>query len=433
MSITHPISTVRVHPLRVLPAEDNYALPNRHFLLAASIVVSFLASTSVPTPIYPLYQQNWGFSAVTITVIFAVYSLAVLAALLTIGELSDHIGRKPVLLLALLTQIFAMIVFATASGLFALLLARMVQGLAIGAALGAVGAALIDIDRRRSTLANAIIPTAGCAAGLLVSALAVEYLPHPTRLIYLVLLGVFGIQLLGVMMMPETAPRRRGGALASLRPRFALPHAVRRPLLIAAPVVFAAWALAGFYGSLGPALVASLANSHSAMLAAMPMFLLTAAAVGTVVAFRDATAETMFGIGVGALILGLAMTLAAIETGTLTGLYIGTVVAGIGFGGGFQGGIRTVLPHAGTHHRAGVLSVLYSCCYLGFGAPAVLAGYLSIQQGSPVVVARWYGIALVALAALAVLGSTWCSRATAVEPPNATEHQTAVSMKGSDR
>ncbi len=416
-----PSRIFRAEPMRVLPAKDGPAVPNRHFLLAASIVVSFLASTSVLTPIYPLYQRNWQFSALTITVIFAVYSLAVLAALVTVGELSDHIGRKPVLLVALLTQIFAMVVFATASGLFALLLARVVQGLAIGAALGAVGAALIDIDRTRSTLANAVIPTAGCSAGILVSALAVDHLPYPTRLIYLVVLGVFVIQLIGVIAMPETALRRRGCALASLRPRFALPHPVRRPLLIAAPVVFGAWALAGFYGSLGPALVASLTDSDSAMLAGMPMLLLTAVAVATVVVLRNATAETMFGIGVGALILGLAITLAAIDAGTLAGLYIGTVVAGVGFGGGFQGGIRTVLPHAGPHHRAGVLAVLYSCCYLGFGAPAVLAGYLSIQQDSSIAVARDYGLALVALAALAVLGSTWRGRVTTVEQPNAAE------------
>jgi predicted MFS family arabinose efflux permease len=425
MSITHPSRTFRVEPI-VPSTHGAHAIQNRQFILAASIVVSFLASTSVPTPIYRLYQQNWGFSAVTITAIFAVYSLAVLAALLTIGELSDHIGRKPVLLLALLTQIFAMVVFATASGLSALLLARVVQGVAIGAALGAVGATLIDIDRTRSTLANAVIPTAGCAAGILISALAIEHLPYPTRLIYLVLLGVFVVQLLGVIVMPETALRRRGSALASLRPTFALPHAARRPILIAAPVVFAAWALAGFYGSLGPALVASLTDSDSAMLAGMPMFLLTAAAVATVVVFRNAAAETMFGIGVGALILGLAMTLAAIDSGTLTGLYIGTVVAGVGFGGGFQGGIRTVLPHAGPHHRAGVLSVLYSCCYLGFGAPAVLAGYLSIQRGSAAAVAREYGIALVALAALAVLGSTWRGRDTAVEQRDAVDQPTAA-------
>src|SRR5689334_17187490 len=121
------------------------------FYLQASITVGFLAGSSAPSPLYPIYQAAWGFSPLAITVIFGVYAFAVLAALLVAGRVSDHIGRRPVLLAATLVQAATMILFATASGLTGLLVARVIQGLSAGAAVAAVGAGLLDIDRARGT------------------------------------------------------------------------------------------------------------------------------------------------------------------------------------------------------------------------------------------------------------------------------------------
>src|SRR6185369_3590639 len=128
------------------------------FYLLASIVVTLLVSSSAPTPLYPLYQAEWGFSAITTTVVFGAYAIAVLVALLIVGSLSDHIGRRPVLVTALLAQAATMWIFATATGVPQLLTARIVQGLVTGAAIAAVGAALLDIDRVRGTVANAVAP-----------------------------------------------------------------------------------------------------------------------------------------------------------------------------------------------------------------------------------------------------------------------------------
>ena len=123
---------------------------NRAFLLFASITVSFLASSSAPTPLYAFYQAAWGFSPIMLTAIFAVYALAVLASLLVAGRLSDHVGRRPVLITAIAVQAFTMLIFATANGVAALFVARIVQGLAAGAALAAVGAASSTLTRRRA-------------------------------------------------------------------------------------------------------------------------------------------------------------------------------------------------------------------------------------------------------------------------------------------
>ena len=377
--------------------------PAVRLYLLASIIVSFLAGSSAPTPLYAVYQSEWGLRPITVTVVFGVYALAVLTALLTLGRLSDHIGRRPVLLAAIAVQAVSMVVFTTADGVPALLIARVIQGLSTGAAAGAIGAGMLDLDRAKGTLANAVAPGTGTATGALVSALVVQFLPAPTHLIYLALLVVFALQAAGIALMPETVTPKPG-ALATLVPDVKLPRAVRRPVLVATPVLFAVWALAGFYGSLGPSLVRQLAGSDSAVLGGLGLFVLAGVAAGSVLVLRNAPARAVMLTGIVGLIVGVAATLAAIGTGSTVGFFAGTAVAGVGFGSGFQGGIRTVMPLAAAHERSGVLSLLYVVSYLGMGAPAVVAGFLVVHVGGLLDTARAYGIAVIVLAGLALLG-----------------------------
>src|ERR1700722_13606997 len=222
--------------------------------LLASLIVSLLAASAAPTPLYAGYQRQWGFSPVTTTIVFGVYALAVLASLLTFGRLSDYAGRRPVLLTALAVQVVALAVFAIAGGVGDLLIARVIQGLSTGAALGAIGAAMLDIDRERGALANAMSPGLGTGSGALLSALLLRYLPAPAHLVYLVLIAGIAGQAGGVARLRETVTPSRIPA-AALVPEVRLPRSVRGPVLAAAPVLFAVWALAGLYGALGPALV----------------------------------------------------------------------------------------------------------------------------------------------------------------------------------
>lgn len=372
-------------------------------VLLGSIVVSFLAASAAPTPMYALYAARWGFSALATTVVFGVYALAVLGGLLTFGRLSDHTGRRPVLFAGLALQAVATVLFITAGGLGTLLVARVVQGLATGSSLGAVGAGMLDVDRRRGALANSFAPGVGTASGALVSALAVQYLPAPTRLIYLVLLGVFGAQAVGVLAMRETAPRRPG-ALRSLVPDIRLPSALRAEVAIAAPVLFAVWALAGFYGSLGPALTATLLHSTSVVYGGLSLFILAGVAAGSVLAFNRVEPRPVLFLSIGALVAGVAVTLAAASADSAAGFFAGTAIAGVGFGGGFQGGIRLVVPLAGERERAGVLSLLYVVSYLGLGVPAVIGGVLVTEVNGLLETAREYGSAVILLAVLALAG-----------------------------
>jgi MFS family permease len=372
--------------------------------LLASIIVGFLAGSSAPTPLYAVYAARWHFSPITTTVVFGVYALAVLAALLIVGRLSDHVGRRPVLLAALAIQVATMVVFATAHGVPQLLVARIVQGLSTGAAAGAIGAGMLDLNKVRGTIANAVAPITGTASGALGSGLLVQYLPQPTHLVYLVLLGVFVLQAIGVLLMPETSSPTPG-ALASLRPQFAVPGPVRRPLMFAVPALVAVWALAGLYGALGPSLVKLVSGSASIVLGGLSLFVLAGSGVVAVLLFQRQSARQLTLIGGVALLAGVALTLVAVGTRSTAGFFVGTAIAGIGFGGGFQGAIRSVVPLAAPHQRAGVLSVVYVVSYLAMGLPAVIAGFLLVHEGNLVSTAVQYGVAVMVLAALALLGA----------------------------
>jgi MFS family permease len=373
------------------------------FYLQASITVSFLAGSSAPTPLYTTYQAKWGFSPITVTVIFGIYAFALLTALLTVGSLSDYVGRRPVVLIAIILQAVAMVTFALAGSVAALLGARVLQGLSTGAAVGALGAAMLDIDKEKGTLANAASPPIGTATGALGAGLLVAYLPDPTHLVYIVLLAILLAQAIGIALIAETSPRAPG-ALASLRPRVALPPITRRPMLIAVPALVAGWAFAGFYGSLGPALIGHLTGSRSPALAGLALFILTASAALTVPLLRSTPPRTVMLIGTIALLTGVATTLLATAEGAGALFLVGTAVAGVGFGGGFQGAIRTIAPLAAPHERAGVLSIIYLASYLALGLPAILAGVLVAHGSSILRTSQEYGAMIMLLAALAMLG-----------------------------
>lgn len=384
------------------------------FYLLASIAVTFLAASSAPTPLYAAYQAAWHFSPITTTVIFGIYALTVLAALLVVGSLSDHIGRRPVLLTTIGLQAVSMLVFTTAGDVTALIAARIVQGLATGAALGAVGAGMLDLDRVKGTITNAVAPMTGTASGALLSGALVQYLPAPEHLVYLVLFGVFVLQAIGVSRMRETSARE-AGALASLRLQLGVPRAARGLLLKAVPVLVAVWALAGLYGSVGPAVVRLVTGSSSPVLGGLALFVLAASGALTVLLLRNSRPRTVMLYGTAALLAGVGVTLLGIEARSGLVFFLGALVAGSGFGAAFQGAIRTLIPLAAPHERSGLLSTIFVVCYLAMGLPAVVGGFLVVHFGL-LPAARAYGIAVMVLAATALIAVARPARVKVSQP-----------------
>jgi predicted MFS family arabinose efflux permease len=397
----------RVTPLSrssTAPARALRLPPQAAFLLKASIALSFLAGSSAPTPLYAIYQARWGFSPTMLTLVFGIYAVAVLLALLVAGRLSDHVGRRPVLMAAAAAQALTMLVFATASGVEDLLLARVLQGLSTGAAVAAVGAGLLDLDKARGAVANAVAPMLGTALGGILAGSLVQYLPQPTLLVYAVMAAVFVLQGVAVAFVDETAVRRPG-ALASLRPQLAVPAPVLRPLLLVMPAIVASWAVAGFYGSLGPTLLRSLAASASFLLGGLALFVLAGSGALAVLALQQRSPQRLLRLGTGTLPVGLAVVMAALATRSVALFLLGTAIAGAGFGTAFQGALRTLVAPLAAHQRAGVLSVLFILSYLAMGVPAIVAGWRLSRGGDILAVAQTFDGVVLLLAVLALLGT----------------------------
>jgi MFS family permease len=378
--------------------------PATSFFLLASLTVSFLAGSSAPSPLYPIYMAEWGLSPAEVTVIFGVYAVAVLLALLVAGRLSDHLGRRPVLLVATAAQVLTMVVFATATSVTGLLVARVIQGLTTGAAIGAVGAAMIDLDKSRGTVANAVAPPIGTALGAILAGVLVQYLPLPTVLVYGVLGVIFLLQGLGVALMAESISPR-AGVIASLKPQFNLPPATRQRLLLALPVLVALWALGGFYAALGPMLIRGMMGSNSPLLGGLALFVLAASGGVSVLLLQRREPREMVTIGAASLLVGAAIAAVSLVNSSVTAFLLAAAVAGIGFGAGFQGAIRTVVPFAAAHERAGVLSIIFVISYISMGLPAVIAGWMIAHDGNIVGTAQIFCAVLMALAFTALSAS----------------------------
>lgn len=374
----------------------------------AITLLTFLAASSAPTPLYHLYQEGLHFSAGMLTLIFGVYALSLLAALLTVGSLSDHLGRKPVIFAALALNMLAMLLFINESSVAWLLAARTVQGFATGMATAVLGAALLDTDRQQGPLVNSVAPLLGMACGAMGSSLLVEFAPLPTQLIYWTLLLLMLLQALYVWRLPETVSRMPG-ALASLRPTLHVPPQARRALWLALPVDVAVWAMGGFYLSLAPSLVRAATGSTSNLIGGGLVAVLTLSGALMIFTLRNRPADKVLRLGAGLLALGVALILAAVHSASLPLFFIATLIAGSGFGAGFLGALRSVVPLALPHERAGLMSAFYVLSYLAFCLPSLLAGNL-IRSVGLIATTDGYGAVLILLALGALAGLLWKER-----------------------
>ncbi|HTZ42296.1 MAG TPA: MFS transporter [Jatrophihabitans sp.] len=376
------------------------------FWFVAATTGALLAASSAPSPLYPVYQGEFGFGPTTLTAIFAVYVLALLASLLTVGRLSDVIGRRPVLVVSLLVEAASMALFLAADGAGWLFAARTVQGLATGAAIGGLGAYLLDLQpptgSRLGSLVNSVAPTAGLGVGAAGTGLLVQYGPHPTRLVFAILTVAFVLLALGLLALPETA-ERVPGVLASLRPQVAVPPRARQAFGAAVPTMVATWGLGGLMLSVGGSLLgAVLGQANHAVVGAL-LGLFCASGSVAALATRDYEPARMTAVGLRSLLLGTALFLLSLATTSAAVFAAAAIAAGAGFGSAFLGALRSVTQLAEPHQRAALLSAVYVASYLGFSIPALLAG-LIIPHAGLRDTCLGYGtfVALVAAGALAL-------------------------------
>jgi MFS family permease len=381
--------------------------PRLAYALAAAVIGLALFASVTPSPLYGIYSQLWGFSPAVLTLVYGTYAFGVLTTLILAGRLSDEVGRRPVLLVALGTLLATTLIYMVAQSVVWLFVARGLQGLATGLALAAASAALLDLHPRRDPagvgLTNGVASAGGIGLGMLVSAVAVQTLPAPRVVPYVVLFALFAVAFAGALLMPEPVADRSRARLTPQRP--SVPTVVRRPFLLAGLGVLSSWSIGGLFFSLGPQLSAVVFNTDNHIVTALSVVLLAGTAAVAQVVFGRSAPWLGTAAGSVALATGLLLIVAAAAETSGVLLITGAIIGGAGFGVAFLGSLRALsvaIPH---EHRAQVMSAFYVVAYSSLSLPAVLAGIVVTPLGLESTF-EIFGIVIAALALLLAVEAT---------------------------
>jgi predicted MFS family arabinose efflux permease len=352
---------------------------NRAFWLVAYALFALLVGATIPTPLYTIYQGRFGFSAGVLTVVFTVYMVAALVCLIFVGPLSDRVGRKRVLLPALGLAIAGSAVFVFAQGVGWLLVARVLQGLGVGATLGTAVATLTELephgDHRRAARVGAMAAVGGLAIGPLTSGVLAEYGPWPTVLVFVVHLGLLFPALLGVWAMPETVEQAMIGGVSSRPTLLSVPQEIREPFAFASVAAFGAFGVAAVYMCLGPSITETLLGVDSRMAAGAIVFAFMGTSAVGQLGFRGWPIRRAMVVGPVLLAVGLGLIVVALFQWSVPVFVTGTLISGLGHGLAFLGSQQLVDWVAPENVRGAIFSAFYVVIYLGAALPALGVGF----------------------------------------------------------
>ena len=378
---------------------------------AISFTSLYLAAGAL-MPLLVVYKEQWDLPAALLTLAFAVFAIGFLAAVLTLGSLSDHVGRRPVLIGALIIQLVSNILFLVAPDIGWVIAGRVVQGFATGAATTAFTAALVELAppsrKWLGTILGSVGLTGGLAVGSLLTGLAIQLTTTANAIVFIVLTIITILGIVAMVLAPESVTPVPG-ALRSLVPRVAVPPATRREFTAAVPVIAAVWMLSGLSGGIAPSLVRSVFQLNSGLLNGFSGFIAPATSAVAGVMFARFDPRRSMIIGIFASIIGAIGIIGGVYAGSLATMIIGQAVAGVGFGASFTASLRLIFPLAATHQRAGVVASIYLVSYLAFGVPVVIAGQLDRPFGL-VPTVFWYSTVTVLLALVSLRAQLRLSR-----------------------
>ncbi|MEE1782261.1 MFS transporter [Streptomyces sp. SP17BM10] len=354
------------------------------YLAAAFAFAVCMTGTTLPTPLYGLYQERIGFSELTVTVVFAVYAFAVIGVLLLVGDVSDTVGRRPVLLSGLGFAACSAVVFLAADSVALLCLGRLLSGLSAGLFTGTATAYVLELaparHQGRAGFAATAANMGGLGCGPLLSGLLSQYAPHPLVLPFVVHLVLLAASFALVLRLPETVAAPR--PLRSARPRRAeLPPPVRRVFVPAALAAFAGFSLLGLFTSVSPAFLAEgLGVRNRAVVGLVVFTAFLASTLGQLLVPRLGTARAI-PLGCLVLIAGLALLAGSLAWAVLALLVLAALVGGAGQGMGLRGAVGEVAAASPAEHRGGALSALFVVAYFGISVPVIGVGLLTGPLG----------------------------------------------------
>jgi MFS family permease len=333
------------------------------FALVAGALFVLLLAGNLPTPLYGVYREELGFSASTLTLIFAAYTIALIPSLLVFGQLSDRIGRRPVIAGGLGVAALGLLLLALAHSTAMLLVARVVQGVALGAVVGTAPAALVELepdgDHSRAATATVLGQSGGSAAGPLLAGALAQWAPDPLRLSYFAGIGLTLAAIAGVLAIRE--PRPVSGRWRPQKP--SVPAPIRTEFTRASLTCAAVWAIGALFLSIIPSYAADLLDtSDLALLGAISALMLGTACVAQILCVRGGLgAERAQPLGLGVLIAGIAALLAAFPLHSLALVLAAALLAGTGLGLAYFGSQTTINRIAPVERRGEVTAAFITC------------------------------------------------------------------------
>lgn len=354
----------------------------RDSALVGYLFTVIMAGTTLPTPLYAIYSADLSLSPVMITVIYAVYAVGVMATLQVLGRLSDHVGRRGVLVAAVALSAVSAVVFMTTEDLPALFAGRLISGVSAGLVTGAATAYLTELEAARSNRSRAAVLATvanmgGLGLGPLIAGVLAEHWSHPTLLPFvadLVLLAP--VVLVGVLGLPETVRERRSWRAGVGFQRIAVPADIRLPFAAASVAGFAAFALLGFCTSLIGQVLGEGLGDRSHQSAGLVVFLLFVGVTAAQVVAGRLPQRVGALTGLVLLPIGSFLLVAAEYASSLALLVVAVVVGGFGDGLAFRAGLSSVTALAPPERRGEVLSAFFLIAYIGITIPVVAAGVL---------------------------------------------------------
>jgi len=374
--------------------------------VAAMIGGAFAGSTIV-TPLYTIYKEQFGFSQITLTLVYGAYVLGNLVALLFFGRVSDVIGRRRTALPAMAIAMLSALVFLFAENVVWLYVARILSGISIGIATGAGTAWLAELiqeqDKSRATTIATSVNFLGLAVSALMAGIIAQYLRSPLQLPFV----IYAIALLLVIAListtEETVAHPGGLWSVSFRPNVSVPSQIRTKFVAPAVTGFGAMALVGFFAAIGPSVLAQDLHVTNHAVAGALFFELAIVVAATIVVTRSLSSQVAMLAGLGLMIPSVVLVVLAEVFASMWLLLVATATCGIASGLGYRGSLQVVNQIAPAENRAAVVSSYFICGFSGNALPVIGIGVISTLAGALIADAVFAAVIVVfALAALAM-------------------------------